>query len=137
MTEEIQPHELKTHMTNEKSYRQPHEIIIQLFLNTRRRRFKAYFHFNRNSQDECDLRIQLSLKVVFCWLPSIRGNSSQVNVRKKSNIANRSNRIANVRMRFANVRIRISNKGSHAICELRIKWKWVVTLIIGLQCHES
>ena len=39
------------------------------------------------------------------------------------------NRIANVRMRFANVRLRISNKGSHAICELRMKWKWALKLL--------
>ena len=32
--------------------------------------------------------------------------------------------MANVRIRFANVRMRISNKGLHAICELRMKWKW-------------
>ena len=38
------------------------------------------------------------------------------------------NRIANVRMRFANDRMRISNKGSHAICELRLKWKWAFRL---------
>ena len=46
-------------------------------------------------------------------------------------------RIANVRMRFANVRMRISNEGSHAICELRMKWKWAFRFDAKLRDKSS
>ena len=39
--------------------------------------------------------------------------------------------------RIANVRMRISNKGSHAICESRMKWKWALRpcyCYVSLQC---
>ena len=48
---------------------------------------------------------------------------------KNQTLRTGQNRIANVRMWFANVRVRISNKRSHAICELRMKWKWAFTAL--------
>ena len=43
---------------------------------------------------------------------------------RNQTLRTRQNRIGSVFMKFANVRMRTSNEGSHAICELRMKWKW-------------